>query len=264
MIRKVARTILWHISALPYMFSTVHNHLVIVSAADHTHGQSLQQLIGTVFRWLPHAEFICYDLGMTNRQRTQVDTLLSQFPRSDLRKFQFDNFPPHFDMSEAAGQYAWKPAIISEVSMGLNDATLLWLDAGNIVCSRLNSLRRIIRKDGLYSPWSRGRIADWTHFGMIGCLQFPVELLNRRNLNAAVLGFDCSNSRIRHLIDQWFHCALDVTCISPLGSSRVNHRQDQAALTLIAYKLGLVKSFRHHFINELWEPAGISTHCDID
>ena len=37
----------------------------------------------------------------------------------------------------------------------------------------------------------------------------------------------------------WRECSLDVECIAPSGSHRGNHRQDQAALTVLAWRHGL-------------------------
>ena len=37
----------------------------------------------------------------------------------------------------------------------------------------------------------------------------------------------------------WEACALDEACICPIGSHRGNHRQDQAALTLVLAIFGL-------------------------
>ena len=57
------------------------------------------------------ARIIVYDLGFEECQRAQLAN------RSDitLRPFEFSRFPPHFDLTVAAGQYAWKPAIVKEV-----------------------------------------------------------------------------------------------------------------------------------------------------
>ena len=56
---------------------------------------------------------------------------------------------------------------------------------------------------------------------------------------------------------------MNVACISPVGSSRINHRQDQAALTVIAIQNGIIKASRPRYINQLWEPLGLRIQCDV-
>mmetsp|Transcript_46559 Transcript_46559/g.105204 ORF Transcript_46559/g.105204 Transcript_46559/m.105204 type:complete len:295 (-) Transcript_46559:253-1137(-) len=42
-----------------------------------------------------------------------------------------------------------------------------------------------------------------------------------------------------HAMDMWEQCAMEKACMCPAGTSRANHRQDQAALTLILATLGI-------------------------
>lgn len=47
------------------------------------------------------------------------------------------------------------------------------------------------------------------------------------------VGFDTSQPAASALLDAWLDCALHLQCIAPVGSHRGNHRQDQAALSLL-------------------------------
>lgn len=47
------------------------------------------------------------------------------------------------------------------------------------------------------------------------------------------MGFDTSQPAAQSLLDAWLDCALHLQCIAPAGSHRGNHRQDQAALSLL-------------------------------
>ena len=52
--------------------------------------------------------------------------------------------------------------------------------------------------------------------------------------NGAIVGFDRLSPKFMPMLLAWIGCASDEACIAPQGSSRTNHRQDQAALTLLA------------------------------
>ena len=72
--------------------------------------------------------------------------------------------------------------------------------------------------------------------------------MKKGNFAATIIGVDSKvPGAIDKIIKPWYECALVKECIAPEGSSRENHRQDQAALTVIMH------------LNE-WKPRGIS--CD--
>jgi len=52
--------------------------------------------------------------------------------------------------------------------------------------------------------------------------------------NGAIIGFSRRGRAYADLLLPWVECANDERCIAPPGSSRSNHRQDQAALTMLA------------------------------
>jgi hypothetical protein len=54
-----------------------------------------------------------------------------------------------------------------------------------------------------------------------------------KNCHGALVGLDTSQPAVRRLLAAWLDCALHVECIAPQGAHRGNHRQDQAALTLL-------------------------------
>jgi hypothetical protein len=47
------------------------------------------------------------------------------------------------------------------------------------------------------------------------------------------VGFDTSQPEALRLLHSWLACARHVECIAPAGSHRGNHRQDQAALSVL-------------------------------
>ena len=56
--------------------------------------------------------------------------------------------------------------------------------------------------------------------------------------NGAIVGFDRTSPAHMSMLAEWLRCASNVSCIAPPGSTRTNHRQDQAALTLLATQRG--------------------------
>lgn len=56
--------------------------------------------------------------------------------------------------------------------------------------------------------------------------------------NGAMVGFSNRNQAALDMLQAWADCSMVRQCIAPLGSSRENHRQDQAVLTLLAHTLG--------------------------
>ena len=61
------------------------------------------------------------------------------------------------------------------------------------------------------------------------------ELLTKANRNGAILGFNITNPDVINFIKEFARCASIKDCIAPEGSSRQNHRQDQAVFTILYY-----------------------------
>jgi len=264
MFRAAARKFLWILSALRYLATKPNPNVTIVTAADTSHAKSLCQLLCSINQHLPNCSIVCFDLGMTIEERLEVRRILNGSNSGELRTFPYDDFPSYFDIRINAGQYAWKPVIIASVVESRPNDLVIWLDAGNVVTNRLFWISKIATHEGFFSPWSAGTVAEWTHPTMLRAYDFSPALAQARNINAAVVLIDGKNAKSQHVIRRWRECALNEACIAPPGSSRLNHRQDQAALTLIAYQSSLVFPVWHIFLGELWEPFGVRTHCDID
>lgn len=60
------------------------------------------------------------------------------------------------------------------------------------------------------------------------------EALKYRNCNGAFSAHLYGGRRFETVSRKWLECSLDARCVCPKGSNRANHRQDQAALTLLA------------------------------
>ena len=60
----------------------------------------------------------------------------------------------------------------------------------------------------------------------------------------------------RTIVLPWKTCALAKDCIAPAGSSRKNHRQDQAVLSYLVHRAG------YPFAEDTRRELGVRTKCD--
>lgn len=199
-----------------------------------------------------------WDLGLneTNQQR-----LVAEFPATLKRRFPFETYPLYFNIQVAAGEYAWKPVAIARVAEEIQDERpiLLWCDAGNRQMRTFDRIEAAIRTQGVYTPISWGTVKKWTH---PACLDYMgvktgdsvLELWPR---NGAIVGFDLSNVAAVAILEEWSRLAQIQECIAPAGSNRVNHRQDQAVLTLLYYRYTHGQQLENSDLN-------MATHQDCD
>lgn len=235
--------------------------LILVSGSDSSHAKSLLQWFKSAIEHEPDLDIVIYDLGLTPEQKKQFQTLQERHLRLDLRTFHFENYPSYFDIKISAGEYAWKPTIINELTMEFN-RPICWMDAGNLIKEPLTFIKRMMNQTGFYSPSSKGTIEDWTHPMTLQALNYPNEHLKETNLNGACIAFNPLNPEAKSLLDRWAHAAMDKDIIAPRGSNRNNHRQDQATLSALYY----LSSLSHSAIPPklLRQKAGFITHQDID
>jgi hypothetical protein len=229
------------------------DNFVIVTGADSSHYKSLCQFLSSLFMYESDIKIIVFDSGLTGPER---QSLMDNFPLAELRLFDYSQYPDFFNIKINAGEYAWKPVILCNV---LNEfkCCICWMDAGNLVTEPLVWLRRIINVVGMYSPHSSGIISDWTHPKTLEFLNASNNLLHKPNLNGAGVAVRYQNPKARDVVNQWEKCALIRECIAPRGSSRKNHRQDQAVLSVIAHQSGITRYMPTKFY-------GFKIHQDID
>jgi hypothetical protein len=243
------------LETLPYVFVSVDllRPMVVVTGSDSSHFLSLCQFLASVRRHEPKLRTVAFDFGLTDAERQHLS---SEFPDVDLRRFDFSAYPDYFNIKVKAGEYAWKPVIVSDI-MNEFHCDVCWMDAGNMLSGPLITLRKVISRLGMYSPASAGTVGDWTHPGTLHYLNAPASITAEHNLNGACVAVSWDHPQARQLIDQWRDCALVHDCIAPPGSSRINHRQDQAVLSVLAHQSGLAR----HMPKAL---HGFLIHQDID
>ena len=82
--------------------------------------------------------------------------------------------------------------------------------------------------------------------------------------NGAFVGFDTRSGEAMAALRGWRECSLDVECIAPSGSHRGNHRQDQAALTVLAWLHGLHATCTRQVVPLLTHVEALQVRCAGD
>ena len=230
-----------------FTFATAANKGKDTTGNDHS--CVLLLLLKSLNVTYPSATVIVYDIGVDRRSPLDEGVLRAAFTgRLELRVFDYDRYPAYVRVDQpSAGQYAWKPIIIKGVVDEFG--SVLWMDSGNSVGwtkfglepNNVTDVFRRINEVGFYSPGSKGTMRDWTHPGMLAEMMIDpsASFLDEAPCNGAYIGFAKNAPAYKTVLVPWYECALKKSCIGPQGSNRSNHRQDQSALSLLAYKQGL-------------------------
>jgi len=212
----------------------IKSKFTILTGSDSTHFNSLVNLLKTLEIYESESEIKIIDLGMS---KEEINFIENNF-NFKISSFNFDNYPEFVnkrDEFEKLGSYAWKPiSIYNEYS--LYDKDVIWLDAGCLISKNLKLIKSIILKNGFYSPESSDDIQKWTHPKTLQALNVDSQLLKKRNFSGGIVGFAKKNYKSKALLRNWYENSLKHKIISPVGSSRLNHRQDQAILSVLVHQ----------------------------
>ena len=213
--------------------------MIVVTAASSNHYGALCQMLASLRRLGAHVE--CWDIGLTPAE----SHALPRWAGVVHRRFDLDRYPPHMNVAINAGEYAWKPVIVADVVERSRaqdrPSDVLWADAGCYFDSLDAVADRLAASGGLWIRTSAGTMRQWTHPLMFEYLNVdPHAYGDKPNADATRVGFGIGSgsSAAREAVYQdivvpWKACAMVKDCIAPRGSSRQNHRQDQAVLSYL-------------------------------
>ena len=236
--------------------------LVVVTAASSNHAGALCQMLESLRRLDACVE--CYDIGLTPGEVRA----LPRWSGLTYRRFAYDSYPAFMNVEIAAGEYAWKPAIVAEVVDRVRAAgasrDVLWADAGCYFHALGPIGDRIARSAGLWVRTSAGTLREWTHPGTFAHFNADLDVFgDRPNADATLIGFATGSAAppvreavYRDIVAPWKACAMTRDCIAPPGSSRANHRQDQAVLSYLVHRSG------YGFASDTADDIRIRTKCD--
>lgn len=221
------------------------NNIIFITAADKYYFKQLLSLLNSYFNYLDN-KLLVYDIGLDEEQ---IRLLKNKYQNLNLIKFDFNKYPKFIGeySDDKLGSYAWKPVIVYEV-FNQCKSKVVWLDAGNIVTKKIIFLKIALTANGIIVPTSSNTIKDWTHPTTIEYIGLNKNYLNQNNFASGLIGFDYNSKSARNISELWSKFSQIQECISPTGSSRLNHRQDQAVLTLLLYKYfykSRLKKFTH-------------------
>ncbi|KAK3825610.1 MAG: hypothetical protein J3Q66DRAFT_384770 [Benniella sp.] len=229
------------------------------------------EAIDTIYEIRP--KIIVYNMGMgpSKRKKRRFKALIEAGYIDEPIDFDFEKYPDFWRLgTETRGEYGWKAGMINEVTQKIlatspgakrqqsgtvqadqrnqQPEIVLWLDSGDrISIEFLRWLPSFMRLHGLWTPQSQDNMGTWTHPGLLRYYNDSLDdFENETNCNGAAISFDVRNETVRDgIFKEWVQCAMTKECIAPDGSSRENHRQDQAALTYLVKTMGYRQDLCH-------------------
>jgi hypothetical protein len=240
-----------------FNFYKTKNKLILITGASSNHYKSLIQFIGTIVKNIKEEHVIIYDLGLSEEEVATIKEICN-INNFIFKKFKYNKYPSFFNIDIEAGQYAWKPTIIKNVS-DKYEGIILWLDAGSMLKNNLADMIKFVNENYIYTPVSQGVITKWTHQKTLEYLNVDNKYFNRRNVSGGIIAFDNRIDWIKELIGKWQKYSTIKEYIAPKGSDRSNHRQDQSILTILIHEYKDKYNFK--IANKY---LGMIPHCDID
>lgn len=209
--------------------------IIFATGCDSHYFQPWLELYTSIKLYIPNSIVYFFDLGLTQEQVDYIQNIDINY-----NYFDFSQYPEWVNINNDAGQWAWKPQIIKSVMDRYEIVTnenqyLIWCDARNQLDCSLDVIIYFIEKNGIYTNTTDGNVARWTVKETIEYLD-GMKYIDMPMRNAALPCFNINIDWVRNLINEYAELSLIKDCIFPLGSSRMNHRQDQSVLTLLYYK----------------------------
>ena len=241
--------------------------MIIVSGASNNHYKSLIQFINSVLSFYPNNKFsdtetitlVIYNLDITENKWRE---LMQQFTQSHIiyKVFDYSKYPSYLNININAGEYAWKPVCIYDTCQEYNNETILWMDSGNKLTRKLDKMNEYILQNGIYSNYSSETIKFWSYPKTLEYMKCDLGLYHRINRNAACMGYNYKLSWVKDFVKEFYNLALIKDCIAPEGSSRSNHRQDQAVFSILYYQY----QSKYRFNDNPPSERCYTIHNDID
>jgi len=217
-------------------FITDNTKTLVLTGSDEFYYTKLINLLNSFLIYEKNTLIKIIDLGMNFEQ---LEHLRKNYKNIEIKNFKFKNYPKFFnerDEFNKLGSYAWKGVSVYEEYLNSKKEItyLIWLDAGCVLNGTLDNARFVLEKIGFFSPYSSLKIYELTHPTTLDKFNLNKKILKRKNLSSGVVGFNLNDEKAIKIIEKWNKYSRDKDFISPEGSSRLNHRQDQSILNILA------------------------------
>ena len=230
--------------------------VVPVTGASSNHYGEFKKHIKHFAKQFPGTLVIFYDLGLDN---SQVSEILTTLPFVRVKKFDFDEYPPHV---RNLNNYAWKTLVIQKVLSEFDG--VMWFDSSIKFQEDKTSviMEQLVRSNSgflFYVSTTGHSIITATHPGMMEYFPMKKEAaVKDMSQGGAVIVIN--KDEVQKYIMKWLViCVLKKDCIAPPGSKLFCgfnfprdkfggcHRYDQSLLSILVSNTYDHDEARYHF-----------------
>ena len=211
-----------------------NSKFIYITAVDFDYFEPCLRLIDNLNKYDGKSKIVVYDIGLSENQNVQI----REKPNVEYRKFIFNDYPQFMSAKELPdnklGNYSWKAPIVYEVIQEYGQ-NIIWLDTACLINKKIKLIKLLTIINGCFFVKATGNIYQWTHPDTLNLMNAE-HLKNYSCVMSGVIGINTKKEKIKTLFKEWMNYSLDEKCISPTGSSRLNHRQDQSLLQVLVHK----------------------------
>jgi len=212
----------------------------LLTCANENYFNALKQFINNVKEVnIDFDKLIVYDIGLTSNQENELYILQAEY-RFYIYKLDFSKYPEHVNLnlekwSGLNNSYAFKPIIIHKALQNIN-VPLIYLDCGcGFTNDTINGILSNLSKNHFYISIANNKNTieslELNHKTTLD--YFDIKNTEIITYSANFIGIDYNNDATKKIINEWYNYSMKQEIISPIGSNRNNHRQDQSVLSCI-------------------------------
>ena len=203
--------------------------LTVATGANSPFFAAMKNLVGSTLFWCQDCPIAVFNLGLSAEELAAA----AGWCRTTV----------HWAEGYAHGDpntYAFKAAAVAEAVEAYG--TVLWLDGGSTVTGWLKpAVLPLLLADGHFLVQGQDTgMVRWVHPSMFAHFGVPAAFFGTNySFSGNTVGFVRGAPAHKAILLPWLACAHNASCIAPPGSSKANHRYDQAALSVLALTSGL-------------------------
>lgn len=178
----------------------------------------------------------------------KIHVLLKSKAQLYYRKFNFDHFPSWYNISDPMirGGYSWKVISYFDV-LNQTKHIVNWTDGGSMWSHSVLKDETRVKTYGLYTPYSGDSLQSWVHpKSRIFLERYHMvrKIFTGKGMcTGGYVFIDYHNATVMNeVVFPLLQCVYTRKCVSPVGTSRRNHRQDQAILSSLVHSAKIQQS----------------------